>query len=628
MTVPDITRAAAPPAHVPSITTWSRLEPRTRAEDLSPALEARTADPLWFLARQWQLGEFQGEDAGTPVLARLDVESARFTEVRHGTAGGPAAPLPADRPLESVVEAEDTGGAHDLRWAAETGQALLRFLDEHGAGAVRAGVVARYPIPGPPADGPSAADEATSGYLRIMAGRAPHGTDVLRDHAEGLFPGTVRVPAELSAAVTAAVAGWLDWLRVGERPADAPDPGHLMRLPGVLAPVPGAAQDPPWPPDGFLPLVDTPGADVRAWQRERMEYAFAVGARGTGGGADAETVLTAPEYDGDRLDWYHLDHDPDASLHAPADAERRTHVVVPTVAAYPGMPATRFWEMENADVNLGRVGAGATDLARMVLLEYATVYANDHFIVPVEVPGGSVTRVRSLVVTDSFGVRTLVPPTPSGGTGPGGSWGLFRPASARGGPPAPVLVLPPTTASALWSAPVEEVRFLRDETANLAWAVERTVTGATGEPIDRDGQVRRARVPDRAEVPGLPEPTYTFATTVPDNWVPLVPAPYGGRPDSVRLRRVPLQQPTRDGTPVPVTGHGRVLDWTVAPDTGTVVRLDIPEEEVGRSGIRVVREWRLARWTDGSVHLWLARVKRTGGGTASSGLRHDAVGPR
>lgn len=624
MTVPDLLPDAEKPPHVPSITTWSRLEPRTRAEDLSPALEARTADPLWFLARQWQLGEFQGEDAGSPVLARLDVESARFTEVRYGPAGGPAAPMPAARPLEAVVEAEDTGGAHDLRWAAEIGQELLRLLSEYGAGAVRADVVARYPIPGPPADGPSAADETTAGYLRIMAGRAPHGTDVLRDYAKGAFPGSVNVPAELTASVTAAVTGWLDWLQVGERPSGTSDPGHLMRLPGVLAPAPGgAAQDPPWPPDGFLPLVDTPGPDVRTWQRERMEYAFAVAATGSGG----ETVLTAPEYGGDRLDWYHLDHDPDASLHAPSDTERRTRVVVPTRAAYPGMPATRFWEMEDADVNLGRIGAGPTDLARMVLVEYATVYGNDHFVIPVDVPSGSVTRIRSLVVTDSFGVRTLVPATgPGGGTSQG--WGLFRPASARGESPSPLLVLPPTTSSTLSSAPVEEVRFLRDETANLAWAVERTVTGATGEPIDRDGQVPRARVPARADVPGLPELTYTFATTVPENWVPLVPTPEDGRPDGVRLRRVPLQQPTRGGAPVPIIGHSRVLDWTLAPDTGRVVRLAVPEEEVGRAGLRVVREWRLARWTDGSVHLWLARAKRTGGGTASSGLRYDAVAPR
>ncbi|MFD0533231.1 hypothetical protein ACFQY7_04995 [Actinomadura luteofluorescens] len=320
-------------------------QPRAGGPHRRPALVPRPA-----VAARRVPGRGRGQPR--PRQARRRVRALHRGAVR--ARGGPAAPMPAARPLEAVVEAEDTGGAHDLRWAAEIGQELLRLLSEHGAGAVRAAVVARYPIPGPPADGPSAADETTAYYLRIMAGRAPHGTDVLRDYAKGAFPGSVNVPAELTASVTAAVTGWLDWLQVGERPSGTSDPGHLMRLPGVLAPAPGgAAQDPPWPPDGFLPLVDTPGPDVRTWQRERMEYAFAVAATGSGG----ETVLTAPEYGGDRLDWYHLDHDPDASLHAPSDTERRTRVVVPTRAAYPGMPATRFWEMEDADVNLGRIGA-------------------------------------------------------------------------------------------------------------------------------------------------------------------------------------------------------------------------------------------------------------------------------
>jgi hypothetical protein len=37
-------------------------------QDLKHSLAAQVRDPLWFLARQWQLGEFRGEDA---ALARL-----------------------------------------------------------------------------------------------------------------------------------------------------------------------------------------------------------------------------------------------------------------------------------------------------------------------------------------------------------------------------------------------------------------------------------------------------------------------------------------------------------------------------------------------------------------------------
>lgn len=49
----------------------NRLEASTRGTDLLPGLHARVHDPLWLLARQWQLGELDGQDAGTPVQGAL-----------------------------------------------------------------------------------------------------------------------------------------------------------------------------------------------------------------------------------------------------------------------------------------------------------------------------------------------------------------------------------------------------------------------------------------------------------------------------------------------------------------------------------------------------------------------------
>ena len=45
-----------------------------------------------------------------------------------------------------------------------------------------------------------------------------------------------------------------------------------------------------------------------------------------------------------------------------------------------------------------------------MMIEYASSYGNDWFVVPLTLPVGSVTRVDSLVVTDTFGVRNLVRP--------------------------------------------------------------------------------------------------------------------------------------------------------------------------------------------------------------------------
>ena len=69
---------------MPSITSWMRLEPRSRDAEMNTSLQARIYDPLWLLARQWQFGEFQGEDNGSPVMARWRAESARLTRYHSG----------------------------------------------------------------------------------------------------------------------------------------------------------------------------------------------------------------------------------------------------------------------------------------------------------------------------------------------------------------------------------------------------------------------------------------------------------------------------------------------------------------------------------------------------------------
>ena len=55
----------------PIVRGWRRLEGRPRTVDFERALRAEVRDALWFLTRQWQFGEFRGEDAGSPVDARV-----------------------------------------------------------------------------------------------------------------------------------------------------------------------------------------------------------------------------------------------------------------------------------------------------------------------------------------------------------------------------------------------------------------------------------------------------------------------------------------------------------------------------------------------------------------------------
>ena len=67
---------------IPSITTWTRLEPLPREGSLARSLQAQVRDPLWMLSRQWQVGEFLGDDAGSPIQATLGVEMRTVTTYR------------------------------------------------------------------------------------------------------------------------------------------------------------------------------------------------------------------------------------------------------------------------------------------------------------------------------------------------------------------------------------------------------------------------------------------------------------------------------------------------------------------------------------------------------------------
>ena len=45
-----------------------RIEPDATRRSLAAGFAAGVHDPLWFLSRQWQMGEHQGENATPPVL--------------------------------------------------------------------------------------------------------------------------------------------------------------------------------------------------------------------------------------------------------------------------------------------------------------------------------------------------------------------------------------------------------------------------------------------------------------------------------------------------------------------------------------------------------------------------------
>jgi hypothetical protein len=573
-----------------SATTWNRIEPRVRGDSLS-SLDARIYDPMWLLARQWQVGEFAAEDAGSPVSVTLEGALGALSHVALGTARPGTPYAPDQEPLEAVVESESAlvGAEIDLRSSARAGLWWWAELDRNGLGAYREQYLSLYPLPALPAG----SDAASAGTASVLGGRVCDGLAVGAALAQalqsGALPAAPAYPAgEQTAAMTAAQA-------------------FVARI--------GASS--------------SPGAGPAAWAGTRLEYEAAVAAKL----GRQEHALVATEHRGGPLDWYAFDLDPAGGVipqgfQPPAGGSgtpaspQFPRSFQPQPARFAGMARPRYWEFEDGSVNFGAVETGPTDLTRLLLIEYALVYGNDYFVVPLSLPVGTVCEIDQLIVADTFGGTWSIP---SVGAVDGAAEGfkLFThatTAAAAGGPPPAqppqLLLVPPTARTARAGRPLELVRFVRDEPAEMAWGIEETVRGGAGRPVQRiewQRELTQAEL-DRTPPPppaGDPSLTYRVVTPPPAWWLPLVPEQTSTTAFALRVRELV------DGAGRPQPPIGRLL----VPDAL------LADEEVPRTGVEAQRVVRRARWLGGRTSVWLARRASPGRVEGSSGLTWDSVDP-
>src|SRR4051794_12187489 len=120
-----------------------RLDLSPRSPGIEEGLAARVHDPLWMLARQWQLGEFNGKDAGTPVLIRAHGSSSPVTDWR-GLNVADWKPFDSTlEPLDAIVETEDESEP-GLRERVEAGAHFIRLLTAKGLGTLTPAFVAAH----------------------------------------------------------------------------------------------------------------------------------------------------------------------------------------------------------------------------------------------------------------------------------------------------------------------------------------------------------------------------------------------------------------------------------------------------------------------------------------------------
>jgi hypothetical protein len=179
--------------------------------------------------------------------------------------------------------------------------------------------------------------------------------------------------------------------------------------------------------------------------------------------------------------------------------------------------------------------------------------------------------------------------------------------------------LPQSCASVVQdSAPIEEVRFLRDDTANLAWGVEHATEGTLGAAWRAADRLP----PSSPAVPVSASPVaYRLQSAVPHNWFPFQPVKRASG-DDIALELSALL--SLDGPPTVPQPRGRILSPSSFLD-GEHYR--VREPEIPREGARVVRRFRRARDTSGATHIWIARARSVGTGEGWSGLRWDLAIP-
>ena len=471
---------------------------------------------------------------------------------------------------------------------AEAGAQFLALLQTHGCSfAGIAAVLGRLPLPTPDQ---GTADPQGMSYLGLIAGRvldSAAAESLLRDaRATGTVPAILGISANDTPPFLTATREWIQWLES---------------------------------------LILRPTAAGEAWVDASLDYQFSIAAAQPN---SDPLAFVAAAWDGERVDWYDLDANPAATPPVAAGSRPSlpgvdsangllTLAGPPVPLSYPGMPPFRWWQFDEGHVNFAQITSAKDDLARMLVVEFASVYSNDWYLWPLRLAVGSLNVVQALRVTDTFGKTIAIGPAGSPPDKPTAisDWCLFRPTIVGQGTPSALngLLLLNSLADEQRSAPIEKIVLLRDETAGLGWAIEDTVPSADGRSLDR----HTAIVADSTQTP--PDTSsnsdspliYRLASDVPANWFPLSAI------DNSMFKRLVLRIVASDGQLHDTQPFGSIL----RPGQTVVIR----QEEVPREGAELRRNYHLVRGVDGAVLLWSGRAKRAGRGAGSSGLHYDSA---
>ncbi|MEM1327692.1 MAG: hypothetical protein AAGI23_17145 [Bacteroidota bacterium] len=599
----------------PMITLWNRLEGRPRREDFDRAIKAEVRDALWMLSKQWQTGEFQGEDAASALLAKVHIKTTSLTKYQAGSAEEEAFNDQAF-PLEAKVEnqkipfvLDQHAISLDLRLLmGRHWRKLLKEVD-FGDALINSDLIDEY--------------KTKYGF------KQPNPTNL----TDAKICAHMEVWQQFAIVAKGNIDGYKVYQYISDdtiAPLITPPPGHEAKLNKL------ENKFVAWFEQLYLQPVQEGNP---SWQPSYLEHQFECAAPKDG----QYKEFVADEYYHGHLDWYNLDikpkdgDDEEEETQTTTPEQTFTLSFLPSPATFPGMPHSRWWQLEDWNTDIGKIKPDTTDLNQLMLLDFGLNYANDWLLLPFTLPVGSIAEVAGLTVTNTFGEKIWIQAAGRGGDENWNRWSMFH-LNTKGEDDVPQdlsLLLLSTASKVAEGKSLEEVYLLRDEVANMVWAVEAIVPlptgkGRRGKEVGLEYRAKLASFVQKDESEPIVENEakirYQIVNTVPEHWIPFIPAYKENDNREIQLQRAAMPRIFEGDQNPPQKIEPRTSLLREGLDDAN--RYFIHEEEVPRAGILVSKSFQRTRWYNGKVCTWVGIKKRIGRGEGHSGLVFDQIIPK
>jgi len=591
----------------------SRIEPRTRKSDLTDALRFRVYDPLWMLTRQWQLGEFRGNSAGTAL-------SVKYTIAQEQCDTDPIEPIteqinPAIDPLARVQSASYY--IDMLRMNGMPMEEIHQTVEK---------LRKSYPIQWEQQEYMLERNKADSQCNETLDEIKSFETKQNR-----------RLQKFRKSCEQHAFDGYKLYESLkSKKKRDKIEECYLT-----------------WFHKNYLPTSD----ENDHWDDKALNYTIDV--------QTGNMHLKGDRYQGGRLSWHTLDYVKGNNVAKPIT---ETFSALPSLATYAGAPNKRLWQFEDKKVFMGN-SSEQQSKGNEVFMKYATMYGNDWMLIPVQTKIGRYISVKEIEVKDTFGDTplTITERQRAGALDTNLAaeepWQMFTNSKYkdRSGKSLNGLFYAPQLATTIEGNPIEEIYLLRDEMANMVWGVETKISDGAGSTLDESQQavdlatkvaeVIDANRPEESHdkvqfgqdgtVQTITEKEgakhadfkYQLQTHVPYNWIPFLAQHIGkdnifllgGRETILRRGKMPcyVLEKEQGWQLYAVRPKSTLLRRGIAD--GKEAPLYLNEEEIQQTGIRVTKNYQRARWLCGKPYNWLGVHKKLTKTEKGSGLEFDTL---